>query len=190
MVAVAIVFHGPIGAPATARLRNALCHSANGGNTNGQKPDELYLLMSSGGGSLDDGLSLYGLIASLPVPVTTVNTSLVGSIAIAPFLAGKKRIAMPHSYFHFHNFSWTYTGATTETRFEIADHSQLIDAARTSTFKLLEQHTTLAAKDFESLKLLTEPVVKDAGFAKEKGVVQEIGLPALPAGTPIFNADY
>jgi ATP-dependent protease ClpP protease subunit len=80
MAAVALVFSGPIGHPATSRLRNALCGIANeqimGPNNQpmGRRYDKLYLLLNSGGGSLDDGFALYSLLrtlAGLGIEVTT-----------------------------------------------------------------------------------------------------------------------
>ncbi|MGC2518295.1 MAG: ATP-dependent Clp protease proteolytic subunit [Burkholderiales bacterium] len=192
MTANGLVFSGPITHPATTKLRNAICGAVNGvfAGQNNQKCEKLFLLMNSSGGSLDDGFSLYNLLRTIQTEVVTVNMGQIASIANVPFLAGSHRIACPHSYFHFHNFDWNYPSAHTLTRQQFTDHTQLIDIARVNKKALFKAHTKLTEADFETLKFLEEPLVKDAAFAKAKGIVQEIAFPVLPAGTPIFNVDY
>ncbi|QEX16122.1 hypothetical protein FRZ44_14140 [Hypericibacter terrae] len=190
MAAVAVIFHGPISHPATIRFRNALCQMVNEAKPDGaRKYDKLYLLMNSAGGSLDDGISLYSLIRMLPMAVTTVNMGFIASIAVIPFLAGSNRISTPNGCFHFHQFDWTFD-TSRATRSQLSDYTQILDSARGQAFEILKSQTLLTETDFEQLKLMNEPVVKGAAFAKEKGIIQEIEFPALPANTPIFNVDY
>ena len=146
--------------------------------------------MSSSGGALEDGFALYTLLKTQRLKVITVNMGQIASIANVPFLAGTYRICCPEAYFHFHNFDWTYPGPHTMTRDQFTDHTQLLDRSREMKMALLKQHTSLTDADFKALKLLDEPVIKGAGFAKEKGIVQEVGFPSLPPGTPIYNVDY
>lgn len=146
--------------------------------------------MNSTGGNLDDGLSLFGFLRSLPIEVMTINVGLIASIAIAPFLAGKKRIALPNSRFHFHDFEWNYGGAHNLTRLEYQDHTQILESARDVVFELLKQNTSLTDGDLKELKLLEVPTIKNAAFAKEKGIVHEVNLFPIPEEMNIFNVDY
>jgi ATP-dependent Clp protease protease subunit len=193
---VALNFHGPISHPATTKLRNSLCGAVNelftdGPNAGKRKFDKLLLFINSTGGQIDDGLSLFGLIRSLPIEVTTINTGLIASIAILPFLAGKKRVALPHSQFHFHDFEWNYPAAHNLTRLEYVDHTQILDSARQHTLELLKENTSLTDNDFETLKLLEVPLIKDAAFAKEKGIVHEVNYLAFSKDVLlILNVDY
>jgi hypothetical protein len=103
MAIIGLSFHGPINHPATTKLRNALCGFANerlteGPNAGKRRYAGLYLFMNSLGGQVDDGLSLFGLIRSLPLEVTTINVGMVASAAIITFLAGKENCI---SQFHF-----------------------------------------------------------------------------------------
>jgi ATP-dependent Clp protease protease subunit len=193
MSAVALVFHGPTNYPATKNLRNALCgfgnclpNAAHGGTIF----DTLYLLMTSEGGSFEEAVAIYNLIRTLPADVVTVNMGQIASAGIIPFLAAEKRWACNHSYFHFHNLAWIYDRPQTVHRIQMADHINIIDKERELYRNILKDHTALTNADFEALKLLDQPLVWDASFAKEKGIIQEIGIPALPQGTPIFNVDY
>jgi ATP-dependent protease ClpP protease subunit len=193
MPAVALTFHGPMNYPATKTLRSALCGFGNllpNANQNGVVFDTIYLLMSSEGGSVEDAVALYNLIEMLPAEVFTVNMGQIASAGIIPFLAGQHRWSCDHSYFHFHNLSWTYNPAQTVHRIQMADHVNIIDKERELYRSILKANTALTDADFEALKLLDQPLVRDAAFAKEKGIIQEIGCPDLPQGTPIFNVDY
>jgi ATP-dependent protease ClpP protease subunit len=199
MAGVALVFNGPIGHPATTRLRTGLCGIANeqiiGPNNQpmGRRYDKIYLLLNSGGGAIDDGFSLYSLLRTLSaggIEITTVNMGLVASIANVIFLGGDKRIAVPNSLFHFHNFEWNINSAQTWTREKFSDWTNILDSSRAQNVALLKSRTSLTDADFETLKLLDSPMVRDATFAKDKGIVQEIGFPDLPVGTVMLNADY
>lgn len=191
--AVALVFHGPTNYPATKSLRNALCAFGNklpNASQGGKVFDKMYLLMSSEGGNIEDAISLYNLIEALPAEVVTVNMGQIASAGIIPFLAAGERWACHDLYFHFHNLSWTYNQAQTVHRIQMADHVNLIDKERELFRAILKDDTALTDADFEQLKLLEQPLVWDASFAKEKGIIQEIGFPGLPQGTPILNVDY
>jgi ATP-dependent Clp protease, protease subunit len=193
MGAAALVFHGPTNYPATKNLRNALCNFGNclpNPNFGGAVFDEVYLMMTSEGGSIEDALALYNLMESLPANFTTVNLGQIASAGILPFLAGGTRWACANSYFHFHNLSWAYNPAQTVHRIQMADHINIIDKERELYGAILKERTALTDADFETLKLIEQPLVWDAGFAKDKGIVQEVGFPALPKGIPILNVDY
>jgi ATP-dependent protease ClpP protease subunit len=197
MSALALVFQGPMNPPATTKLRNAICAASNerltpmqGQAVGPKRFDTLFLLMSSPGGSLEEGFALYGLLRSVPIKVITVNIGIIASIATVPFLAGTDRIAYPHSRFHFHNFEW-YDGAPHNlTRLEFEDHTQLIDTGRAGNLDLLKAHTALTDEDLQTLKLLDLPTVKDAVFAQEKGIVQSVQFPVYRADTVFLNVDY
>jgi ATP-dependent protease ClpP protease subunit len=173
---------------------------ANDGIQNAQRTalpqrryDEVFLLLNSGGGSLDDGFSLYSLIRTIAaqgVHVTTVNMGLIASIANVPFLAGDKRVATPNALFQFHNFEWNIGQAQTMTRAKVEDMTSILDASRSQTLALFKSLTTLTDADFEPLKRLDSPIVRDATFAQQKGIVEEISFPNLPPDTVILNVDY
>jgi ATP-dependent protease ClpP protease subunit len=163
-----------------------------GNPTGSRKHDRLFLLLNSTGGSLDDGFALYNLIRlyeAFKIEVVTVNMGMVASVANVIFMAGARRIATPHSFFHFHNFEWALP-AQNFTREKFDDVTRILDMSRTLNLDLLKERTALTDADFDSLKLLDSPVVRDASFAKEKGIVQEIGFPDIPVDTIIYNVEY
>ena len=166
-------FNGPINHPATTKLRNVICGGINErlapippAPLGAKRYDKLFLLINSTGGSLEDGLSLYGLLKTIPLEVTTINTGLVASIAIMPFMAGRHRIAFPHSIFHFHSTAWSISAAQVMTRSQFTDVTQLMDTTRDRIIEVLKSDASFTDADLDEIKQLNEPVVKDAAFAK------------------------
>lgn len=191
MTAVAFVFHGPTNYPATRNLRNAICGWASGRPAqDGIVYTEMYLLLSSDGGSVEEAFSLYNFILALPVKTITVNMGQIASAGNILFLAGQERWSCKHSYFHFHNLSYYYDRAQSIHRIQMLDHAQILDVERELYKSIFKERTSLSEEDFDSLKFLENPLIKDVGFAKEKGIIQNVGMPAIPAGTPILNVEY
>ena len=79
---------------------------------------EIYLALSTPGGSVTAGLTAYSVLRALPASVLTHNIGNVDSIGNAVFLAGERRIACPHSTFMFHGVAFDMpAGARADERF-------------------------------------------------------------------------
>lgn len=70
-----------------------------------QDAREVILNISSGGGPVTIGVTMYNLLRKCRVPVHTHNMGEVSSAAILPYLAGTIRTAEPISKFMFHPFA-------------------------------------------------------------------------------------
>jgi ATP-dependent protease ClpP protease subunit len=151
---------------------------------------EMYLLLSSEGGSVEEAFSLYNLIRVLPVKTITVNMGQIASAGNILYLAGDERWACEHSYFHFHNLSVVYDKPQSVHRIQMLDHAQILDMERHLYKSIFKERTALSDEDFDALKFLEDPLVKDVSFAQEKGIIQKIGMPSLPEGAPILNVEY
>lgn len=92
--------------PNTTEALIALC--ANHAN---QGVKEIYLMMSTPGGTVMNGLNLYNVLRALPVKLITHNVGNVDSIGNAVFLAGEERYACFHSTFMFHGVGYDMPGA-------------------------------------------------------------------------------
>lgn len=67
-----------------------------------QRVQNVYLMVSTPGGSVMNGMNLYNVLRGMPFHLTTHNVGNVDSIGNAVFLAGQTRYACPHSTFMFH----------------------------------------------------------------------------------------
>lgn len=86
-------------------------------------PEEPILIhMKTNGGDCDEGWAIFDAIRSCPAPVTILNYSSARSMSSLIFLAGNKRVMMPHSYFMFHqgtmDIGGTYKTVTSYVDFE------------------------------------------------------------------------
>src|SRR5438270_13579083 len=61
-----------------------------------QGTKDLTLMLSTPGGSVMHGMTLYNYLTALPVALTTYNIGNVDSIGAIVFLSGAKRFACPH----------------------------------------------------------------------------------------------
>src|SRR5947208_681344 len=72
---------------------------------------EVYLLLSTPGGGVMNGMNLYNVLRAMPFKLTTHNVGNVDSIGNAVFLAGEVRYACPHSTFMFHGVGFDVQGS-------------------------------------------------------------------------------
>src|SRR5579859_6334737 len=94
---VYISFSAEVSAQTTESLLAAFANCANN-----PQVEEVYLMISTPGGSVMHGMNLYNVMRAMPFRLTTHNVGNVDSIGNAVFLAGEQRFACPHSTFMFH----------------------------------------------------------------------------------------
>jgi len=181
---IAYSFVGPIQYPATKNLRNAFCNAINTG------VKTITLLMSSSGGSTEEGFALYHFLRSLPIELTIHNIGIMASIANIPFLAGSKRLACADTRFMIHDFTWSSLQQETLDRDHIKERLQSLDADASQFIEIFKRHTSLTDKDFETFQLIKQPTIILPNRAKEVRIIQEIADAKITTGTPIFNIEY
>lgn len=59
----------------------------------------IHLLLSSPGGSVAHGITLYNYLKSIPIEVFTYNIGSVDSIGVVVYCSGDRRLAVNHSRF-------------------------------------------------------------------------------------------
>jgi ATP-dependent protease ClpP protease subunit len=146
---------------------------------------ELYLMLSTPGGSVMNGLNLYNFLRAIPAGLTTHNSGNVDSIGNAVFLAGQRRYACPHSTFTFHGVGFD---VRSQGRFEekhLREGLQSILADQKRIGSILVERTNL--KTGEIGELFKETRTKDADYARRVGIVHDIRDLAIPSGAPIFS---
>ncbi|HOC61481.1 MAG: ATP-dependent Clp protease proteolytic subunit [Smithellaceae bacterium] len=75
-----------------------------------EKCERVHLMISSSGGIVFHGLSLYSFLKGAPVEVYTYNFGSVDSIGVVIFCAGDKRFSVPHARFLIHGVSAQFGG--------------------------------------------------------------------------------
>ncbi len=72
----------------------------------GDSHDGIKLFINSPGGSVDSGLAAYDMLRLIRSPVTTVCMGTAASMGSILFLAGEKRLMLPHSRVMIHDPSF------------------------------------------------------------------------------------
>lgn len=154
-------------------------------NLSNQGVKQIYLLLSTPGGSVMHGMNLYNVLRALPVELITHNVGNVDSIGNAIFLAGAKRYACPHSTFMFHGVGFD---VNQPTRFEEKFLRERLDGITSDQKRIgsvIKERTKIG--DDQIAALFLEMQTKDAAFAASCGIVDEIRDVKIPTGSPIVS---
>lgn len=122
---------------------------------------------------VDEGMSLYGFIRSLPVEIAVHNIGQIDSIALAVYLAGARRLANPNATFLIHDLYFPQP-VPVSNRHQAADINVGLSSARSKVTDILKSRTKMTDEQFERLRFLDEASVKTAAVAKEMGITHEI----------------
>lgn len=154
-------------------------------NCANEQVKQVYLLLSTPGGSVREGCNLYNVLRGMPFELVTHNTGTVASVGIAVFLAGSKRFASRHSTFMFHGVGYT---AQQQQRFEQKDFEERLSAL-ISDQKVIGSIITERTKISESeiAELFRQGQTKDSEFGVEKGIIDEIGEVKILADCPVIT---
>lgn len=150
-----------------------------------QKVEHVYLLFSSSGGGVAQGINIYNVLRGMPFKLTTHNVGNVDSIGNVIFLAGETRYAAPHSTFMFHGVGFdSVAGIRLEEKLlKERLGSLLSDQARIAD--IIAERTSLEKATAE--EFFREGQTKDAAFAVGCGIVHEIKDVQVPAGSSVVS---
>lgn len=145
----------------------------------------VYLLLSTPGGNVMNGLTLYNVLRAMPFNLITHNVGNVDSIGNAILLAGEERYACPHSTFMFHGVGFDVTQPQRMEEKFLRERlgSILTDQQRIGS--IIQERTSISKEEVESLFL--EAKTKDAAYARANGIVHDIRDVKIPQGAPILQ---
>jgi ATP-dependent Clp protease protease subunit len=152
-------------------------------NIANKRVPRVHLLLSSPGGSVMHGITVYNMLRGLPFELITHNVGNVNSIANALFLAGDVRRACPHSTFMFHGVGFN---APQNMRFEeklLRERLGGIEADQKRIAAIIAERSSL--DDARIGELFLEAQTKDAQWALDAGIVHEIRDVDVPEGKPV-----
>ena len=154
-------------------------------NLSNQGVREVYLMLSTPGGSVMHGMNLYNVLRAFPFKLTTHNVGNVDSIGNAVFLAGEKRYACPHSTFMFHGVaSQIPTPMNAEAKF-LRERLDSITSDVKRIGDILVERTLIKQDDVAAL--FGEAQTKDATFAVGCGIVHDVRDVKIPVGASVLS---
>ncbi|MEI7983654.1 MAG: ATP-dependent Clp protease proteolytic subunit [Bacteroidota bacterium] len=136
-----------------------------------EKYDRLNLLLSSPGGSVFHGLSVYNFLKRAPIEVFSFNFGSVDSIGVVIFCAGTKRFSVPHARFLIHGVKMNFQGQASFDEFQIHEHLKSVQIDQKNIARVIADNTGKASdvieKDMHDRKTLNPIEAKDYGLIHE-----------------------
>src|SRR5437667_1964901 len=132
-------------------------------------PTEVYFFISSGGGDVDSGFTMYNFLVSLQgkLTVSMHNIGQIDSIANVVFLGGQNRYAAPNAAFLFHGIVMNVSGAG-QDRKSLKELLSRLDSMESRMAQTISQHSALTEGELK--EFFNQGEGKDVTFALAKEV--------------------
>jgi len=176
---VYVSFSAEINNSTTESLISVMSNCAN------QKVQGVYLLLATPGGTVRDGINLYNVLKGMPFELTIHNVGDVSSSGIVIFLAGSNRYATANATFMFHGVGFSVSQGQRFDEKPLREKLDVILNDQKRIGNIICQETSVTKE--EIAKLFREAKTKDAGYAIDKGIIQEVRDVQIPKGCPIIS---
>jgi ATP-dependent protease ClpP protease subunit len=144
-----------------------------------EKYERLNLMISTPGGSVFHGLSVYSFLKGSPLEVHTYNFGSVDSIGIVMYCAGSRRFSVPHARFLIHGVKMNFSGPAIFDEYQIHEHLKQVQIDQKNIARVIAdstgKSTDVVEKDMHDRRTL------NPSEAKDYGLVHEIKSELLPA---------
>lgn len=176
---VYISFSAEINPSTTEILINIMAECSN------RNVQKVYLLFSTSGGSVMNGINLYNVLKGMPFELIIHNVGNIDSIGNAVFLASEQRYASPEATFMFHGvgFDSQPQERLEQKNLEEKLNNVLSDQRRIGS--IIARHTNLNINQIATL--FKQAQTKDVKYALDRGIIQDIREVQLTTGCPIIS---
>jgi ATP-dependent Clp protease protease subunit len=148
-----------------------------------QNVERLHLLLSSPGGSVFHGLSVYNFLRGAPVEVHTYNFGSVDSIGVVIFCAGSRRLSVPHARFLIHPVQFNFQGQAAFDEKQLEERLKSLKIDQENIARVIADTTGKALHKVEE-DMISRTTLSPTQ-AKDYGLVHEIQSALFPAGAPL-----
>lgn len=142
------------------------------------KYERIHLLLSSPGGSVFHGLSIYNFLKGVPTEVLTYNFGTVDSIGIVIFCAGSRRFSVPHARFLIHGVRFNIAGNASFDDKQIEEHLKSLRIDQENIARVIADTTGKPLHKIE--EDMNNRTTLNPNQAKDYGLVHEIRSELLP----------
>ena len=143
-----------------------------------EKCEKIHLMISSPGGSVFHGLSLYNFLKGAPVEVNTYNFGSVDSIGVVIFCSGKQRYSVPHARFLIHGVRFNINGNASFDEKQIEEHLKSLKIDQHNIARVIADTTGRPADKIE--EDMNNRTTLNPGEAKDYGLVHEVKSHLFP----------
>jgi ATP-dependent Clp protease, protease subunit len=150
-----------------------------------EKTKRVHLLLSSNGGNIHCGITIYNTLRALPVELYTYNVGNVDSIATVIYLAGQKRFASPRSSFLFHSVSLTFGAQQQVPLVTMEEYVDSLKKDQKLIGDVVADRTSIDANEIAKMFGRAACVTPDDAVAK--GVAHDVTEVKVPDGVPFYQ---
>jgi ATP-dependent protease ClpP protease subunit len=143
-----------------------------------QKYEKIHLMLSSPGGSVFHGLSIYNFLKGAPIEVDTYNFGSVDSIGVIIFCAGKRRSSVPHARFLLHGVRLNFQGIVSLDEKQLEEHLKSIKIDQQNIARVIADTTARPTHKVEDD--MNNRITLNPQEAKDYGLVHEIKSQLFP----------
>lgn len=147
--------------------------------------ERLHLLISSPGGNVFHGLSLYNYLKGIPIDVTTHNFGTVDSIGVIMFCAGKERLSVPHARFLIHGVSAQFPQGTALEELQLEERLKALKSDVSNIAGVISQTTGKSDEDIR--QAMHDRTTLSATQAKEWNLVTKVESTLFPVGATVVS---
>ncbi|MGH8578598.1 MAG: ClpP family protease [Gammaproteobacteria bacterium] len=145
--------------------------------------ERLVMLISSPGGSVFHGLSIYNYLMGIPAQIETHNFGSVHSIAVAIYLAGKKRYCVTNARYLIHPVAFFTTNEKYEEK-QLEERLKGIRIDDENIASLIAQRTGKKTK--EIIEAMRERTTLNAEQAIAFGLAHKVQNVLFPPGAELL----
>jgi ATP-dependent protease ClpP protease subunit len=146
---------------------------------------DIHLLLSTPGGVVALGITIYNVLRGLPITLTTHNVGNVDSIGTVIYLAGKCRFTCPQATFMLHGVSFTTPQMTQLFEKTLKERLASIQADHERIKAIYNERAGIDPQRAEEIFLGENTM--NAVDAVASGLAHEIQAVQIPAGSPVLQ---
>jgi ATP-dependent Clp protease protease subunit len=148
-----------------------------------QKVERIHLLLSSPGGSVFHGLSIYNFLRGAPVEVFTYNFGSVDSIGVVVFCAGSRRVSVPHARFLIHPVQFNFQGQMAFDEKQLEEHVKSLKIDQENIARVIADTTGKPLHKVEA-DMISRTTLSPTQ-AKDYGLIHDVQSTLFPAGAAL-----
>lgn len=143
-----------------------------------EKYEKLHLMLSSPGGSVFHGISIYNFLKGAPIEVDTYNFGSVDSIGVVVFCSGTKRFSVPHARFLIHGVRFNINNPQSFDEKQLEEHLKGVKIDQVNIARVIADNTGKPLHKVE--EDMNNRTTLNPTEAKDYGLVHEIKSSLFP----------
>jgi ATP-dependent Clp protease protease subunit len=143
----------------------------------------LYILFSTGGGSVSYGFTIYNFLRALPYRIIMHNIGSVDSIGVVIFLAAHERYSTDNGSFLIHRVKGSSKNEKTDDS-SLREKLSCIEVEEEKIKNVVTRYTKISTREFWHLFDIGQ--LKDVDYAFDRGIIDDVRDARIPQGAKVL----